>query len=210
MCWTPDGEQVLQGAEAKLFKEALATIVSVVRDDYAGTWRFHIPCFDDLRPNQKLALLAQVGSALLDEDEPMPKLTAVLEAAVGAVFETVRVMVGMEVEEEWEWGESPSWRKLVLAASRERGIDDLPDVECEDVNEWEVLVDSLAGGVLWDEDWKETGDLLDADPRESRAVNALMGIDTDYYIAIPPDPTDREMEIVWATLRALTPSNSMP
>jgi len=210
MWWTPDGERLLQGAEAKLFKEALATLVSVVRDDYAGIWQFHIPCFDDLRPNQKLALLAQVGSALLNEDEPMPRLTAVSEAAVGTIFETVRVMVGMEVEEEWEWDESPSWRELVLAACREKDIIDLPEVECEDTNEWEVLIDSLAEGVLWDEDWKDSESLLDIDPRESRAGKALMRIDTDYYTAIPPDPTEEEIEAVWTALRALTPDTAMP
>ena len=31
-----------------------------------------------------------------------------------------------------------------------------------------------------------------------------MGIDEDYYVAVPPDPTDKEMVNVWATLRGLT------
>ena len=88
MWWTPDGERILQGAEARLFREALGTLVDMVRDDDEGLWQFDAPPFDSLRPNQKLAVLAQVGTALLQENEPMPRLTAVLEAGVGATRTT--------------------------------------------------------------------------------------------------------------------------
>jgi hypothetical protein len=71
-----------------------------------------------------------------------------------------------------------------------------------------VLIGSLADGVLWDEDWKEAGVQLDADPAAGRAVKEVLGIDEDYYIAVPPDPTDEEMEGVWATLRELTKCGS--
>jgi hypothetical protein len=39
-------------------------------------------------------------------------------------------------------------------------------------------------------------------------VKKLLGIDEDYYIAVPPDPTDEEMEGIWATLRKLTGAGS--
>ena len=61
MWWTPDGERILQGAEAGLFREALGTVVDMVRDDNEPLWQFGAPPFDDLQPNQKLAVLAQVG-----------------------------------------------------------------------------------------------------------------------------------------------------
>jgi hypothetical protein len=204
MWWTPDGQRVLQGAEGRLFREALGTIADMVRDDTEGVWKFGAPPFDNLQPNQKLALLAQVGSALLREDHPMPPLTAILEAGAGAIYEVIRVMVEMEIDQPAEWRESPSWRELVLAACRQRGGEELLDPESEDLDEWEVLVDSLADGVLWDEDWRDDESLLDADPRAGRAVKELMGIDEDYYVAVPPDPTDEEMEGVWPTLRGLT------
>ena len=181
MWWTPDGERILQGAEAGLFKEALGVTVDMVREDDEGFLEFAAPPFDALQPNQKLAVLAQVGAALLREDQPMPKPSAVLEAAVGAVYETVRVMVAIEIDEPVENRESPRWRELVLAACRERGIEELLDPESEDLGEWEVLISCLADGVLWDE---------------------------DYYIAVPPDPTDEEMEGIWASLRRLTSDGS--
>jgi hypothetical protein len=96
----------------------------------------------------------------------------------------------------------------VLAACPEREIEELPDAQSEDLDKWDVLVASLADGVLWDEDWKDSESLLDADPKASGAVKKLLGIDEDYYIAVPPDPTDEEMEGVWATLRKLTGDGS--
>jgi hypothetical protein len=203
MWWTPDGKRILQGAEAVLFREALGTIVDMVRDDDEGLWQFDAPPFDGLRPNQKLAVLAQVGSALLREEEPMPKLTAVLEAGVGAIYEAIRLMVEMEIDQLAEACEAPTWRELIVAACRERGIEELPDSESEDLDEWEVLVDSLATSVLWDEDWRDNENLLDVDPKAGRALKELLGIDEDYYVAVPPDPTDVEVEGVWITLRAL-------
>ncbi len=206
--WTPDGEWILQGAEGQLSREALGMIVDMVRDDNEGLWQFAAPPFDKLQPNRKLAVLAQVGTALLCKDQPMPQLTVVLEAAVGAVYEATRLLVEMEIDQPAEWRESPSWRKLVLAACWERGIEDLLDAQSEDLDEWEVLVSSLAGEVLWDEDWKDSESLLDADPKASWAVKELLGIDEDYYIAVPPDSTDEEMEGVWTTLLELTKAGS--
>ena len=182
----------------------------MVREDDDGLWQFSAPPFDKLQPNQKVAVLAQVGSALLREDQPMPRLTAVLEAAVGAVYESIRVMVEIEIDEPAEDRESPSWRELVLAAGRERGIEDLLDPESEDLDEWDVLVSCLADGVLWDEDWKDAEDHLDVDPKAGRAVRKLLGIDEDYYVAVPPDPTEKEMEGIEATLRALMRDTPKP
>ena len=201
---TPDGERILQGAGGRLFREALGMIVDMVRDDREGLWQFASPPFDKLQPNQKLAVLAQVGTALLCKDQPMPRLTAALEAAVGAVFEAVRLLVEMEIDQPAEWRESPSWRELVLAACRERGIEDLLDAQSEDLDEWDALIGCLADGILWDEDWRDSEGLLDADPKAGQAVKELLGIDEDYYVAVPPDPTDEEMKGVWATLRGLT------
>jgi hypothetical protein len=72
MWWTPDGERILQGAEAGLFREALGMVVDMVREDNESLLQLGAPPFDNLQPNQKLAVLAQVGSALLRENEPMP------------------------------------------------------------------------------------------------------------------------------------------
>ncbi len=205
---TPDGERILQGAEAALVREALAVVVDMVRDDAEGHREFGAPPFDDLQPNQRLALLAYVGSALLYEDQPAPELTAAAEATVGAVYEAVRLSVEMEIDQASEGHGKPIWRERVLAACRQRGIEELPDAQSEDFDDWDVLVDSLAGSVLWDEDWRDSESLMDADPKAGRAVKELLGIDENYYTAVPPDPTDGEMEGIWARLRDLTHGGS--
>ncbi len=208
MWWTPDGQRVLQGAEGRLFREALAMIVDMVRDDTEGCLEFSAPPFDKLQPNQKLAVLAEVESALLQENQPMPKLTAVREAAVGAVYEAIMLIVEMEIDQPAEERTSPTWRELVLTACQEQGIDELLDPTSEEIDEWSTLISCLTDAVLWDEDWRDSESLLDADPKASRAVKKLLGIDEDYYIAVPPDPTDEEMKRVWATLRGLTKGGS--
>lgn len=204
MWWTPDGERVLQGAEARLFREGLAVLVDMVREDPEGQQQFSAPPFDNLQPNLKLAVLAEVSSALLQEDWPMPRLTAVREAAVATVYEAIRIWGEMEIDQAAEGLESPTWRELILAACEERGIEELLDPASEEIGEWELLVCCLSDSVLWDDDWRDSESLLDADPKAGRAVKKLLGIDEDYYIAVPPDPTEEEMEGIWATLRGLT------
>ena len=204
MWWTPDGKRILRGAEARLFREGLAVLVDMVRDDNEGHQEFGAPPFDKLQPNQKLAVLAEVGSALLQKNRPMPRLTAVREAAVGAVYDAIMIWVEMEIDQTAEGFESPTWRELILSACRERGGEELLDLASEEIGEWELLVSCLSDSVLWDEDWRDSESLLDADPRASREVKKMLGIDEDYYVAVPPDPTDREMEGIWATLRGLT------
>ncbi|MGO9108542.1 MAG: hypothetical protein ACLP9L_04850 [Thermoguttaceae bacterium] len=205
---TPDGERILQGAEAKLFREALAMIVDMVCDDAEGCLQFSAPPFDKLQPNQKLAVLAEVGSALLQENQPIRRLTAVREAAVGAVYEAIMLIVEMEINQPAEERTSPTWRELVLTACQEQGIDELLDPASEEIDEWGMLISCLTDAVLWDEDWRDSESLMDVDPKAGRAVKEMLGIDEDYYVAVPPDPTDEEMKAVWTTLRGLTRGGS--
>ncbi|MGO9113256.1 MAG: hypothetical protein ACLP9L_28830 [Thermoguttaceae bacterium] len=65
MWWTPDGDRILQGAEARLFREALGMVVGMVRDDTEGHWQIRVPPFDELQPDMKLVVLAKVGNSLL-------------------------------------------------------------------------------------------------------------------------------------------------
>ena len=100
MWWTPDGERVLRGREATLFREALGVLTDFVRDDEKGDLcQFGVSTFDSLQRSQKLAVLAEVGTALLREEEPGPTLTAVREATVAVIYELVRDMVQLEIDD---------------------------------------------------------------------------------------------------------------
>ncbi len=206
MWWTSDGERILEGAEATLFQEALGVLVDYVRQDEEGTiWQFGVPPFDTLQYGQKLAVLAQVGTGLLRKNEPSPKLTAVLEGAVAVLYALVWDMVQLEIDDPEMAGRPPSWRQLVLDACRQRGIaDELPVPNCGDFGEWEILIECLEAGVLWDADWDGGEMHLDADPETSRRLKELMRIDEDYYVDVPPDPSGKQLEEVLATLRELT------
>ncbi len=58
MWWTPDGERVLQGAEAQLFREALGVLVDMVRDDDVGVYYVAVP------PDATDAEMAGINAAL--------------------------------------------------------------------------------------------------------------------------------------------------
>ena len=114
-------------------------------------------------------------------------------------------MLSLELDGEFDEREEdalrrPSWRELVLAAGREAEIDDLPNVTEEDPDEWGVLLDCLEDRVLWGSDWAME-EQLDANPDDSEQVRQKMGIDDDYFIAVPPDPTDPQADRLLAELR---------
>jgi len=129
-------------------ESALSGVMKPLGPDQRLWYRreFTIPEGWNGQPNQKAAVLAQVGSALLREDQAMPRLKAVLEAAVGAIYESIRIMVEIEIDEPAEHQEPPSWRELVLAACQEHGIEDLLDAESEDIDEWVILGLKQANG----------------------------------------------------------------
>lgn len=45
---------------------------------------------------------------------------------------------------------------------------------------------------------------MDADPEMSKARKDHLSIEDDYFTAVPPDPSDRELAEARAVLRALT------
>ncbi len=63
-------------------------------------------------------------------------------------------------------------------------------------------VGRLEGQILWDYDW-EMEEQLDAAPDVSQRLKQEMGINDDYFIAVPPDPTDEEAERLLLELREL-------
>jgi len=210
MYWTPEGERCLLGAEAKLFVESLAVIVDLLTVD---DWGFGIAVIDELQYCQKLVAFEEMASALLYKDVPVVPLTASIEGAVAVVFH----IIGEGIQDELSSDSTPisdendatstSWRELVLAACEETAISDgLPPGDSTDLDEWRLLLDCLAGRILWDEDWAD-GDLhLDLAPEAATAVKSAMGIDGDYFTAIPRDPLDAEIPKLISRLRELTGS----
>ena len=85
MWWTPLGQRVLRGAQngnsSATDSPVLCDMVQESKSSDDPELCFvGVKAFDQLQPNQKLALLALVSKALKDQDEPMPELTAHTEA----------------------------------------------------------------------------------------------------------------------------------
>lgn len=135
MWWTPKGERVLRGSEWDLFCVGISTVWDIVEDtfDDPDLLKTRVKAFDDLQPNQKLALLGLVGKALRDEEEPSPNLTVYTEGTVAAVFRHIAAEVTMEIEMAGDLdpdADATLLRRLVLSAALE--IDILDEAEDQD------------------------------------------------------------------------------
>ena len=179
---------------------------------------FGIPPFDELQRNQKIAALHLVARGLLCPDQPPPPLTAVLDATVAAIYVHAGDMLEGELlpDDLTDFDESlfgppyvperdlPTWRQMILAACRQQKMHaDLPAADDADFHEWEDPLDFLDQCILWDTDWALL-EHLDADPKKSREVKKQLGIDDDYFVAVPPEPADPEAARLLAELVELT------
>jgi hypothetical protein len=140
-----DGDRVLTAAEWGLFRVGLGDLWDLVEDDVTediGLSATGVQVFDALQPEQKLALLADVGQALRDPAIPTPRHTAANEGAIAAVFATVRQALVEEIECAAEKDSTPTEvRALLLAAAADEGErpDDWPAAADGDGEAWDVL-----------------------------------------------------------------------
>jgi hypothetical protein len=227
MWHTPLGERVLHGSERLLFRLGLRALRGQIEEaaDAPDLCETGVAVFDRLQPASKLAMIATVGKALTDDDEPCPPLTGLTEGTFAAIYAAIRQEIAVEIDLGREGpqseGEALSMRPFVLAAVRETSAarDDhladtesedqdleppaLPQPDCEDIGAWDDLLEELMDRVLWgDRDFEEEF-FLDMDPRESRLMKRLMGIDEDYFSAVAPEPTEDQLTTIRETLRRI-------
>lgn len=225
MTWrTQLGERHAIGPEAALIRSAIAFMRDVVEEEVRyrdDSWIFGVPVFDNLEPASKLSLLADVGEALLNET-PLPPLTAIKEGAVAAIFGAIRQLIELEIDVQKDEEAAPDrddrcfYRNLVLEIANsdedestavEEDIDDeegMPSAESTDMSDWEWLLDAISERILWDEDYLYADELLDADPEQARRERRRLGIARDYYLDVPPDPEETDLELVRKRLEKLT------
>lgn len=188
----------------------IRTLIAFARDAleeelaFGEPWISGIRLFDELSTCQKIALLATVGRALLEENIPSPPLDAVHEATVGMLFETLSRALECEIYDAQFFPDDDitAWRRLVLAAARETDGDDgeLPDPRSCNMDDWSLLIEVLDSYVLWDDDWNTPELVMDSSPEEARAVKQSLAISDDYYTAIAPDPTEADLKLARAAL----------
>jgi len=197
---TSCGERTLEGAEARVFAEALLCLLDEAFMDRFEDYPSGVNCFDDLTYGQKVAVLVTVGKGLLCRDTPAVELTAALEGAIAAVFEKLREIVMFEVDEP-EMG--TSCRDLVVAARQAMEGEEIPRPTCRDHEEWDFQIQELADAILWDADYEDGYLYLDRPPEEARALRMLTRVSEEYYLFVPEDLSDEAAKRQLAELRSL-------
>jgi hypothetical protein len=188
-----DGNRVLRDAEWELFAAGLEILRDLVEGDISGATNHTqtgVGVFDALTAEQKLALLADVASALRDPAVPMPQHTATNEGAIAAVFESVRGLLESELLGH-ETGEARTEiRELLLAAARASDAPPkrLPAPERLNPAVWANLLGSIVERVLWDTDYALEDAVLDLPPETSRTALETLMIEPQYFLAVPRDP----------------------
>ncbi len=222
MWQTSMGDRTLAGAEAELVRTMVGFVqdmitVGVEIDDPHIT---EVALFNALQPTQQLAMLHEVAQGLLLDNIPVPELTAIREATVHVLYRELVGLIECEIdlsrlENEPDYG----LRSLVLAVfgemrnsdnpkiANEWAEDDLstlPPVDCPEINEWNDLVESLADQILWDRDFEMEAVLVDQAPEKAELMKSHLGITSDYFSLIAPDPGLEELDRIQHELRALT------
>jgi hypothetical protein len=192
---TGEGNRVLQGVEADLFRESLYSVV-----DWTETWPeqpIGVRVFDQLSQTEKLAILDDVSRALLVKRIPCPVHTAVNEGTIAAIYYQLANDVEVEIDEGIY-----DLRKLIRNASRECEIEgEVPHLRSDKIAEWREVIDELMFRILWDVDWE--GGIIEPDdpPDKANMIRDFMRVDPDYYSAVPIDPNPAQLKKIRARLR---------
>ncbi len=199
MWHTNCGDRILEGAEARLFAEALWDFAQELELD-EGDYDVGLDVFDRLTYGQKVSLLSIIGMGLLEPDVPICKLTAVVESAIAAVFGHLKTVVILEIDEPEI---QSNWRKMILAVRREVGAENLPDEDCEDEQEWLIEIEELSYLILWDADYEDEDLYIDKPPEEAQRLKDFMRMRDDYFLEVPEDLKPKEIEIRLTELKSL-------
>ncbi|MCR9202507.1 MAG: hypothetical protein NXI04_28025 [Planctomycetaceae bacterium] len=200
---TSEGDRILNGAEANLFKAGVLALVQCIKEEGELEENgYSIAVFDQLTWSQRLAVLELVTTHLLSESGISPQLSAVNESAIAMVYEYIALQVDLEIGFAESSG-SNSWRTLVLYAAREcfwnpenepNPTDDSLDVarlprnpDSRHRDLWTALVRLLADRILWDRDFELIETFVDEPPEKAAMMRQIMGIGDDYFSTAADD-----------------------
>jgi hypothetical protein len=207
-----EGDRAMTASEWGIFQLGLAELVAHIEEDLiyeTDAAETGVRVFDRLTVEQKLALLADVADALHDPDVPMMDLTAANEGAVAAVFVVTSTLLREEITE----NRDTTMRSLLLANANEQESDrsdstDLPRLKSRKWGDWDLLMECLEGAIFWDNDWAAGDHYLDMPPEEAKTRMEYMGIDPDYFLAIPREPSPTELSAARQKLANLTATDT--
>ena len=166
-----------------------------------------VELYDDLVWNQKLVLLIRVGRAMLNQSEPAPPRTAVLDATAVASFNFISYQIYVELKTEELGEKAPDTYRQLGYRMMEQCADflyDWPGEPCDDDHAWHTTVHHIQQQFFVQDRYVYfPGDYLDADPDETRKLLADEHLPPDYFTAIAPEPTESETRAAIAYLQSL-------
>lgn len=203
MWHTADGLRVLTSQEWKVFALGLDMLWSLLDADLEnGTEsRFtDVEIFESLSHPQKLLILSQVAEALRERNVPAPPDHPYYDAAVQAVIQIMQGMLHDEMEfgesddnqqalwQVFDWKEMKSWEPKSIKKMKRK--------------DWDSLVRMFEESIV-DGDHELAALVMDQSPEQAAAFKQIMGIDSDYFTAIPPEPDEAMQSKARATLQRL-------
>ena len=200
MWWTSNGERILEGAEAKVFAEALWDLLDESNLNEFDDYHLGVKAFDQLTYGQKVSVLSIVGNGLLRKDVPRVELTAVLEGGLAAVLEHLKIMIIIEIDEP-DLG--TNWRELVFTVRKGAEGEDIPPVTCTDPKEWDIEIECLAEDILWDADYDDADIYMDQPPEKAEWLKSMARISDNYFLAIADDLNEEQTDEKLVDLRKL-------
>jgi hypothetical protein len=206
------GKRTLIGAERRMVVHAaweLADSISASAPE--DSVQFGIVLFDRLSWQHQMLMLEKVLSMLVDPSIAAPKSSALLDATVAAIYAQIRTSLEIELDHaKMDMGDSLAdgdhfdVRMELIDAMKEpidsdEPMDEPPEggwptILCDEIDEWDLAIESLRGRILADEDWQMEAITIDLAPRKSKSLKQNLGIDRDYFIDIPPDGNDDDAE----------------
>lgn len=229
MWHTSTGDRTLSGAEATLIVQTCVQMIDALEwelrnDNGEVVCESGVELYDEQRVYQRIALLNDVCRGLLTQDQSVPDLNAELEATVMAIFETIKAHIELEIDAGHCFGDSCcDVRSLVLAAygyvgpgmeasnaNIEDDLDDLPDPWCDEIDQWDLVVELLADRILWDRDFEMASMIIDEEPEMAEAYKQVLGIDNDYFSMAPPEVDEDDANLFLHDLRRFLNQSALP
>ena len=188
---TSQGDRTLRADEAQLVLMSVGYLHDMITSgvDLGEPYQTGVMMFDALQPTQQMAILHEVAHGLLDEHTPLVELTAVREATVYAIFCELESLVEIELDLSARSQPSCETRERIIQAcehfknQRSQWDDDLestqsadfdpPVLQCDDIDQWNRVIELLADQVLWDRDFELEEAFADHDPEKIKAIKRL-------------------------------------
>lgn len=128
-----------------------------------------------------------------------------MDATIAAMYaqleRSVQCEIDMDRTKDWDEVDYQDHRQSICNTLVQCSYEGrMPDVDCPEMDAWELVILCLKDRVLADEDYQMDGLALDLPPEKSRMLKQTMGITGDYFIDVPPDATIDDARHAWGNI----------